>query len=578
MKFKKTVSSSILLVFFITIIPLIIMMISISKWSEDAVKTEIKSTMISQHIFLEQQIRNELFRMYKKQQEILLDEDLINLSYNDEIITNYDQRELILRIYNHLNIVKDSSIYTDNIKVILPLQDKVYGSNNMLSNLSEEDKMKLSSFNTQPFSYFLSKDNLHIIMAYPIFTKQKNIRYLVDFELSSRNLKNTIEKFQPESESLVILQNSKENWYITSIQSENIDSVRSYIYMIENNKMPTEGRIIIDNNKYIYTYSKIDTFDFSLISVVPEEKLLSRINIFQKLLFVMILISIIVILIFTFNLKRVIQKPMVRLVNALELVTKGSFDVQIHYSGKNEFKHIYESFNITVNKLKDLIDQVYKQKIIAQRAELKQLQSQINPHFLYNSFFIIYNMAQLEDYQGIMAFTQNMSKYYQFITKNQKDFVILEREYEYAKIYIDIQTIRLGNKVEIYIQPLPEQFKGLLVPKLILQPIIENAYKHGLENNNTRGKINISFEYNDENLSINIEDNGSSIDESKLISMRESLYKEDFNQEITGMINIHRRLKMSYGENSGINIEKSEIGGLKVILNIEYKNGGKSNG
>ena len=116
-----------------------------------------------------------------------------------------------------------------------------------------------------------------------------------------------------------------------------------------------------------------------------------------------------------------------------------------------------------------------------QNIELKQLQSQINPHFLYNSFFNIYRLAKDEDYENLTCFTQYLGSYYQYITRSASDEVSLLDEYNHAKTYCNIQQMRFHNRLELKMAPLPEAFAGYRVPRLIMQPIIENAFEHGLK-------------------------------------------------------------------------------------------------
>ena len=161
-----------------------------------------------------------------------------------------------------------------------------------------------------------------------------------------------------------------------------------------------------------------------------------------------------------------------------------------------------------VKELKTLIEQSYKQKILVQRAEMKQLQSQINPHFLYNSFFILNTMARTEDYENIEKFTEQLGRYFQFITRSAADEVPLEKEVEHARVYTEIQAMRYSNRIKAYFEELPEEFWGIVVPRLILQPIIENAFEHGLGMVKKNGILTVSFEKLQNGLHIIIENNG----------------------------------------------------------------------
>ena len=157
--------------------------------------------------------------------------------------------------------------------------------------------------------------------------------------------------------------------------------------------------------------------------------------------------------------------------------------------------------------LDNLIHKVYEQKILTQRAELKQLQSQINPHFLYNRFFNIYRLAKDEDCENIVLFSKYLGNYYQYITRNAASEVPLSAEYEHAVNYCSIQKFRFDGRLEIRLSPLPEAFRSLKVPRMIIQPILENAFEHGL-NQVPSPSLCLNIFQEDDALILSVENNG----------------------------------------------------------------------
>jgi len=226
-----------------------------------------------------------------------------------------------------------------------------------------------------------------------------------------------------------------------------------------------------------------------------------------------------------------------------------------------------------VLKLGELIDQVYKQKIYAQRAELKQLQSQINPHFLYNSFFIISRMARLGDCDNIKVFAEHLGNYYQFITRNSTDEVPLIREIEHARTYAEIQAMRFSNRIRVEFGNLAEQYWNIQVPRLIIQPIIENAFEHGLKDKEENGLVRVDFFILSNGLCIVVEDNGTYIGDAELDNLNKTLQNESEIVKSTGIINVHRRIQLRFGKDSGLVIKHSKLGGLRVEMRIILEKG-----
>lgn len=263
-----------------------------------------------------------------------------------------------------------------------------------------------------------------------------------------------------------------------------------------------------------------------------------------------------------------IKQPLEGLIKAFKTVEQGNFEINIECNSNRELMYLYSSFNSMVKQIKNLIDQVYKQKILYQKSELKQLQSQINPHFLYNSYFVLYDMAVNEDYENLADFARHMGTYFQYITRNSLQFARLYEEVEHARIYANFQARRFRNRIKMYFEDLPECLHDRIVPKVILQPVIENAYEHGLKNKISDGLLKISFEYTDHSFDIIVEDNGDDLRDDDIRSLQNLLMNDDDSMECTGLVNIHRRIVLSCGAGSGVSVSRGEWGGLKVVLHI----------
>src|SRR5690606_27559604 len=208
------------------------------------------------------------------------------------------------------------------------------------------------------------------------------------------------------------------------------------------------------------------------------------------------------------------------------------------------------------------------QKILAQKAELKQLQSQINPHFLYNNFFILYNMVVTEDYENVAHFTKQLGAYFEYITRSGSDEVPLAKEVAQARIYAEIQGKRYRNRMTVDFGPLPEEAADVIVPRLIIQPILENAFEHGLKNKLSDGIVRVHIELKDQLLLIVVEDNGDEVTDEEIVHLQQLMSAPDNDVESTGMINIHRRIRIKFGEESGVTISRGELGGLMLQIKI----------
>jgi two-component system sensor histidine kinase YesM len=214
------------------------------------------------------------------------------------------------------------------------------------------------------------------------------------------------------------------------------------------------------------------------------------------------------------------------------------------------------------------VHEVYEKNFRLQLSELRQLQSQINPHFLYNSFYIVYRMAKMGDHEQIMAFAKYLGDYFRFITRSDSDTVAFGQEVDHVRNYIEIQTVRFSKRISVRFDELPEPARQIPIPRLILQPIVENAYKYALEDKVMDGELRVSFKLTAGSVFLTVEDNGDSLDEESLNELRRQLNQGATPAETTGLVNISRRLELMYGDRSGIRVDRSELGGLLVRVEI----------
>ena len=239
----------------------------------------------------------------------------------------------------------------------------------------------------------------------------------------------------------------------------------------------------------------------------------------------MSLFSLLIIAIISYVVYRLIHSPLRMFIAAFRHVGNGHFNVSIERSSKDEFAYLYRHFNQTVRKLQELVYEVYEQKYRTQHAELKQLQSQINPHFLYNSFFTIYRMAKFGEVDNIERFTKYMGDYYRFITRDGVEEVSIREESAHARNYTEIQLFRFNDRLSVSFGDIPDELADVKVPRLTLKPIMENAFAHALEDKAEGGYMEVSYRLLEDRAIVTVEDNGGKLDEAMLQFLRRRLLK-----------------------------------------------------
>jgi two-component system, sensor histidine kinase YesM len=268
-----------------------------------------------------------------------------------------------------------------------------------------------------------------------------------------------------------------------------------------------------------------------------------------------IAISIVLAAIFSTSIAR----PIDTLASSMRRLESGDFTVQVPERRRDKIGQLNRSFNIMVKRIESLVQRTKEEEKLLAAAELKALQSQINPHFLYNTLGAIKSIAKLHGEEEIHAIVVQLGRLLRGAIEASDEVIPLQKTIEQAESYLIIQQIRFGDKLTVNID-VPEEILALKTPKLLLQPIVENAVAHGLEKKIGEWRISITGKRDNGFIRLGVADNGIGFDASAA----------DFRTggKKVGMANVYRRLKLYYGERADLLVE-SRIGeGSSVTLII----------
>lgn len=267
------------------------------------------------------------------------------------------------------------------------------------------------------------------------------------------------------------------------------------------------------------------------------------------------------------------NKPYAKLLDAMNEVSRGNFDVRLDDKISSDFQYIYDGFNYMTSSVSGYIEENYRQKVMRTESEFKALQAQINPHFLYNCFANIRSFCKMGDIESVALMTENLSKLFLYITRNAAPIVPLCNEAENLQNYLQIQQMRFGDRVLVEVQELPEEFRDVPIPKLCLQPIAENAYKYAFADKDSGGIFRVGYAVSGNELSITLEDNGD-VSDRQIAEIARSLTDA---AETSGIVNVSRRLR-HYADGYGrVEVTRSSLGGLCVTLRLNIGKRGDAN-
>jgi sensor histidine kinase YesM len=362
--------------------------------------------------------------------------------------------------------------------------------------------------------------------------------------------------------------NSIRNYFLTKM-----DSASGYIKILNT-----------DNNPRYLFYNKTANSRYVLVYNITSHEL-EQYSIFSinSYVYSSVVCLILIILTAIYFLNRV-YKPIVDVEKKIKGIVEGNTDLKPVIRKNSIANPIYTDLDIMTDKLKDLISREYTANVMKKQAELSALQSQINPHFLYNTLESIRGHAIEIDAYDIEIMTEALAEMFRYSISKRGDFVTLEDELENIDNYLMIQQYRFDNKF-IIVKNIDKDTLKNKVPKLIIQPIVENAIHHGLETKVGKGTLLIEAYKTENRLIIKIKDDGHGMSYEKLKQMNEALSKGVVETEkeeggtSIGLINVNERIKLNYGLEYGINIFSSlGIGTyVELVVPIMEANHSKNN-
>ncbi|BFT74566.1 sensor histidine kinase [Paenibacillus sp. P36] len=572
---RNTIFLRLLSTFLLIMLPILLFGVYLYNWIVQTASEDISKTAVSQLTFYINDLEKEIERMKLLQFGVIDDEDLNELTLTWDTMDVFKRTEKINSLRKRLYAIQNSSPYIKNVSAHIYPISKTISSANGPSEFNTERynglRSALSSRNNQIIEW---NGGLFLSAAKQGITNGNQPLFIIEIELDQERLQEALGQFNTYPGSGTLMTKENTSVILTSGSLEHLwQDMPETIAQIKQNPVHGTGTFTISGSRYYTAIASSDYLNMSIYRFIPEQIIKKPLDKFYLWAWLFIFVAIVIIAIYAFSTYKFIHKPLLTLVKSFRRMENGDLDVNIQHESKDELGYLYGRFNQMVTNLGSLIDQVYKQKIMTQRAELKQLQSQINPHFLYNSFFILRTMARIGDVERIGQFVTQLGEYFQFVTRNASDEVLLKQEIHHARMYTEIQELRFSRRIRVQFDALPREIEQVLVPRLIVQPIIENAFEHSLEQMKRSGCIMIRFELAESEIRIIVEDNGDSLTDETLERISDTLDNGDEHAETTGLVNIHRRVKMTFGEAYGLRISRSELGGLKVIISIPFQGG-----
>lgn len=273
------------------------------------------------------------------------------------------------------------------------------------------------------------------------------------------------------------------------------------------------------------------------------------------------------------KLSRKIVDPIDMICDRLEAIGKGSLSVHEPIQADvEEIQILSNGIESMVERLIRLIEKTTEQEKQRRRTEFALMQAQINPHFLYNTLDTIIWLIESGEISGAVKMIASLSNYFRFSLSRGKNVITIEEEEQHIRSYLEIQQMRYRDLMDYEIN-IPVQIKKYILPKLTLQPLVENALYHGIKNKRRKGIICLTGRVEGELIILEVTDDGIGMTEERLQGIRASLY--DSKSEGFGLRTVHQRIQILFGAEYGLSLESIPDAGTKVIVTIPMKTSDK---
>ncbi|MEK5281119.1 MULTISPECIES: sensor histidine kinase [Paenibacillus] len=568
--YRYNLFTKIVCIMVIMLIPITILYFYSNKTTTDVLRTELNTSNNNQLSFFQNQVESNMELLSSWPILLIHDPDILSLkdTYLEKGRLNLDTINLIKRIQTKISIQESSSNWKSKLYLYSPSIHRMVSEND--AKLYEDEDLKREVKSGWHVEKIEGQEGDRFVFSWFSFTPfmsefaPEKVKTIMKVEFDSRNIEDMLDKFKSDGR--------RDPFYYKQgtglIFNRSADKVlaKELVDRLEETQLkPSENRTVkIEGESYSVNIVYSDKMGWYLIDYMPLTEILHPILTSNRLFYFAISALLLMSCLVAYLLYVQVQVPIRLLVGGFQRLKQGDYSTRVEIKGKNEFSFLSGRFNSMVEQIQMLIENVLMEKIHVREARLKQLQSQINPHFFYNCFSFITSMAKLDNMGAVVGMSHNLSRYYRYTTRQERDLVALSEEVEFVNHYLEIQKMRMSRlRYEINIPP---QMRKRELPPLVLQPLVENAVIHGIEPIAKEGLVRITGSCVGREMTLTVEDDGQGMTTEGIIDLENKLSRAMDEEMGCGLWNVHQRMRLRFGETSGLRISPSPLGGLQVTL------------
>jgi len=564
---KINLFTKIVALIIIMLVPIMLLYFYSNKTSTDILGEELNKSNTNQLLFFQNQVNTSIDSMALWPDLLIQDPDISSLR---DIFTEMPELDLnmitlIKRIQTKLAIQQNSSKWRSSLHIYSPILHRDISDNDVVLYDDADLKKRLKP----GWQVKAAENNLFVFSRYAVtpyssYLDPSSSNLVIEVQFDSSNIKDMLDKFKSDGRR-------EPFYYLEDVgviynRSADKELTNNVIHLLKQTPLQDlESRTIdLGGEKYLVNIVKSETIGWHLIDYIPISEIIRPIQKTNQLFYVSLAGLLLLCCIAAYLLYAQVQVPIKHLVIGFQKLKNGDYSVRMKPRGRSEFGFLYTRFNLMVAQIQELFETVYLEKIHVREARLKQLQSQINPHFFYNCFSFISSMAKLEKNEAVVAMSHHLSNYYRYTTRQERDLVAMSEEINFVTSYLEIQKMRMPRLR--YSISLPADMRHLEIPPLMLQPLVENAVIHGIEAWTDASIIQITGEWHEEGARLVVEDDGKGMSMEDILILQHKMQNQMDEQMGCGLWNVHQRMHLRFRGSAGVSFSSSNLGGLKVTI------------
>lgn len=509
---------------------------------------------------------NEVERFLSKEQDFYINQ-FIKLTQVNDFRNN---RKYAFRIWEDFNNVKQLKPGLEDVAITFQDGRRIssYGTYNIkINNFKEQlySTQNADTFFTQPYINYFQEEVVTVARYYYPEIAEENVLISADIDL---DVLADLTDFNLGEKSYFLI--ADKNGDIIYHPEKDKIGERSFYYSdgFPDRKVSHEGE------QYLLTSTYSETTGWYIISMSSADEVEAELNYITDLTVYITVIILILIILLTLYLSSSLSKPIQKLQELTHRASENDLSVKIDISGDDEIAELGQSFNKMIRRINKLMEQNVREQKLLRKLEMESLDNQIKPHFIYNTLDLIIGLLENKDFDKATHMVEALGKFFRLSLSHGKEMVLIRDEIKHVKNYLFIQQFRHGEEYEYIIDVEDFEIMDKHIPKLILQPIVENSIYHGLLPADKKGLIIVKGYRENRIIYFKIIDNGVGISAVKVEEINKILRGEletDDQQKYFGLRNVNKRLSLMYGGSSGLEVESIKEEKTIVTIKIDQR-------